>query len=196
MKLFKPRQFRLSIYDVDYQALRRWNFKAIFFDVDNTILPYDETEVSEEAKDLILALKEIGFDIWILSNGKKERVQHITSQLGINGIWKAGKPFLGRFQKARKSAHLKRRDCVVIGDQIFTDVLMANMGGVFSILVQPISLIRDETITKIKRPLERSVIKNMRLKAKGMTDKFAFIRAFRLRNGKGVETSSPEETEN
>lgn len=169
MRFFsRPRQYRFSIYDIDYAALKRWGFKALFFDVDNTILPYDETEVSEKAKELIRTLKEMGFDVWILSNGKEARVRHITSQLEIKGIWKAGKPFLGKFRKARRKAGLKRKECVVIGDQIFTDVWVANAEGAFSILVQPISLVRDETVTRIKRPLEKKLIEGMRLKARGL----------------------------
>ncbi|MCF0135294.1 MAG: YqeG family HAD IIIA-type phosphatase [Lachnospiraceae bacterium] len=168
MRVFRPRQYRRSIYEIDYAALRRWGFKAVFLDVDNTILPFDESEVSDEALHLIDYLKELGFKIWILSNGKEERVKHITSQLGIYGIWKAGKPFLTRFRKKRREAGLKRRECIVIGDQIFTDVLMANLEGAYSILVQPISLVRDEAITKIKRPLEKKLIESMQLKVKDL----------------------------
>ena len=45
-----------------------------------------------------------------------------------------------------------------MGDQIFTDVIGANRCNMFSILVKPIEE-KDYLLTKIKRPLEKLVIK-------------------------------------
>ena len=46
----------------------------------------------------------------------------------------------------------------MVGDQIFTDVIGANRCNMFSILVKPIEE-KDYLITKIKRPLEKFIIK-------------------------------------
>ncbi|MBZ4668522.1 MAG: YqeG family IIIA-type phosphatase, partial [Defluviitaleaceae bacterium] len=49
-------------------------------------------------------------------------------------------------------------ETALIGDQIFTDVWGGNKAGIKTILVVPVSE-RDEWVTKIKRGLERIVIK-------------------------------------
>ena len=53
---------------------------------------------------------------------------------------------------------LKIKNIAVIGDQIFTDVIGANRSQMFSILVKPINE-KDIWVTKIKRPIENSIIK-------------------------------------
>ena len=161
---FMPNDYRISIYEVNYEALKEQGIKAVFFDIDNTILPYDKDEVSDRTRELFDHLKEIGLTVWILSNGKRERVERITSQLKIRGVWRAGKPFLFNFRKARRSNGFLPFECAVIGDQIFTDVWVANAEGALSILVRPISFKKDEKITRIKRPIERMMLKIMDLK--------------------------------
>ena len=50
------------------------------------------------------------------------------------------------------------KEAALIGDQIFTDVLCGNRAGVVSILTAPICD-RDQFVTKIKRGIEKQVLK-------------------------------------
>lgn len=60
--------------------------------------------------------------------------------------------------RAKELLQLSEENIGVVGDQVFTDVVGANKCKMFSILTKPIDK-RDILITKIKRPLERIVIK-------------------------------------
>ncbi|MCD8237915.1 MAG: HAD hydrolase-like protein [Clostridiales bacterium] len=56
-----------------------------------------------------------------------------------------------------KKTGLKPSQCAIVGDQIFTDVLLGNLNGVYSILVKQADK-KDELITAVKRPLEKIVL--------------------------------------
>ena len=56
---------------------------------------------------------------------------------------------------------VKRQEAVLIGDQVFTDVLCANLAGAVSILVEPIEL-EHFPFFKLKRRLEKLVLRGGR----------------------------------
>ena len=49
-------------------------------------------------------------------------------------------------------------ECVVIGDQIFTDILGANLAGMKSILLEPIELETKQKFIAFKRKIERPML--------------------------------------
>lgn len=54
--------------------------------------------------------------------------------------------------------NLEKSQVAIVGDQIFTDVYGGNRTGIHTVLVVPVSD-KDELITKVKRGIERQVIK-------------------------------------
>ena len=42
----KPDAYYKNIYEIDYKELKNIGIKNIFFDVDNTIIPYTEDKVT------------------------------------------------------------------------------------------------------------------------------------------------------
>jgi len=56
---------------------------------------------------------------------------------------------------------LKKDEVVMVGDQIFTDVLGANKFGIKSILVNPISK-KEGIFTLVKRPFEKIVLNKLK----------------------------------
>ena len=55
---------------------------------------------------------------------------------------------------------LKKEEVIMIGDQVFTDVLGANRFGIKSILVNPINK-KEGPFTLIKRPFEKIILKKL-----------------------------------
>jgi predicted HAD superfamily phosphohydrolase YqeG len=49
---------------------------------------------------------------------------------------------------------------VVVGDQIFADILAGNLASVFTILVTPIKPEQEHWFTRIKRPWEKIVLRS------------------------------------
>ena len=68
-------------------------------------------------------MKEHGIKVTIVSNNNERRVKLFSEPLGIPFIYKARKPMGRAFKRAVSSMDLKKEDCVVIGDQLLTDVL-------------------------------------------------------------------------
>lgn len=162
MEQFRPKEYVMSVYDIDFDSIKRKGIKALFFDVDNTFKPFDTKEIPEEAVALMQRLKQMGFICCILSNGTKERVQQALAAFGLEkGVWRAGKPFRFQIKRLMNQLNVEPTESAMIGDQVFTDVWGANRAGVYSILVKPVDLGHDEKTVHARRGLERKVIRRL-----------------------------------
>lgn len=147
-----------NIKDVDIEKLKENNIKGIILDVDNTLIDLDR-KLLEGAEEWCNNLKEQNIKFCILSNSnKKEKVKKVAKLLDIPYIYFGTKPLKRGFKKAKEMLNLPFNELAIIGDQIFTDVIGANRSQMFSILVKPINE-KDIWVTKIKRPIENSIIK-------------------------------------
>ena len=158
LKLFLPDDYYISIYNIDFEKLYKEGYKGIIFDIDNTLVPYDVKYPTKENKELFNSLKDIGFKICLLSNNNKERVYTYSQDVTINAIPKGLKPLKRNINKAIGLLKTNKEETVIVGDQIFTDVLGGNRVGIKTILVKPISE-KEEWISSIKRSSESFIIK-------------------------------------
>lgn len=157
LKRFFPDYYIDSIFEIDTDKLKKQGIKALVFDIDNTLVPYDVEEPTKEIIDYFEELQEKGFKICLFSNNNKERVIRFNKGLRLIAIHKANKPLKGKFKIAMDLLGTDKSSTAIVGDQIFTDVYGGNRTGITTILVAPVSD-KDEWITKIKRGLERRVI--------------------------------------
>ena len=128
-----------SVQKIPFVLLERDNIKGIMFDVDNTISTMGKG-VTKECYEWICEAKELGYKVCILSNSiNLRKVKKIMKDLDVNGLYFARKPSIRGFEMALNLLELKKEEVVMVGDQIFTDVLGANRFGVKSILVKPIN---------------------------------------------------------
>lgn len=158
MALLFPDQYVQSVYEIDFDQLKDANIDTLLFDVDNTLEVYTTPFPGEKVQALFEELKDKGFSVRLVSNGKEPKVRLYASMLKIGYYFRAGKPSPKYFKLAMKELHTEPARTAVIGDQIFTDVLGGNLSGCYSILTEPISRSIDETITAVKRPLEKVVM--------------------------------------
>ncbi len=158
LKRFYPTHYFESVKHIDYDALLKNGRKSLIFDLDNTLAPFDIVEPNDEIIQFINGLKEKGFKVCLVSNNKGKRVEIFNQKLGLPIVSKAGKPKLGGITRAINLLESKKEECVMIGDQMFTDVWVGNRLGIVSILVKPIAN-RDEFTVKLKRGVERQVFK-------------------------------------
>ncbi len=157
LKRFYPDYYIKSIFEIDIDDLQSKGIKALIFDIDNTLVPYDIPVPSKEIIKFFSHLQEKGFKICLFSNNNKERVLRFNSGLKLLAIHKANKPLTIKFKRAMKLLGTNKNSTAIVGDQIFTDVYGGNRAGVTTILVTPVSD-KDEWITKVKRGIERSII--------------------------------------
>ncbi len=160
---FIPKMIVETVYDIDYNKLYDEGKRFILFDLDNTLLPYDILYADDELRNLINNIKNIGFNLMIVSNNKNERVTNFCKDLNIDCITSAKKPFKKGFKKALKklSCH-NRKEAISIGDQLMTDVLGSNRTNIECILVKPLKKSNEKWYTRSNRRMEKHVLKRIK----------------------------------
>lgn len=142
------------VTEVSLTELWQSGIRVIFVDLDNTLTAWGSREVSEPVKRWVEEAKARGFQVVIVSNaGFRGRVTQVANALGVIGIAAAGKPRRFVFRRYLEWKGLTVRQAVMIGDQIFTDILAAKRAGMKAILVEPLTERRFIT-GRIQRPLE------------------------------------------
>lgn len=156
IKLFIPKMYVRSFKTLSLEALWEKGIKVLICDIDNTLAPHDVEVPGEEAIKFINRAKEIGFKVAIASNNTKDRVALFTKDLDIFYINSALKPFPFVFIRIARHFHVSLSQMAMMGDQLLTDMLGANLVGVYTVLSSPLVL-RDIPITKMNRKVENRI---------------------------------------
>jgi len=163
IKKFFPEKYIESVFEIDIEKLKSESIEALIFDIDNTLVPYFVPNANERIKMLFSKIKDKGIKVGVLSNNKEHRVSLFCRDLNIEYVHKAGKPGIKGLGRLFKKLGVKnQKNTVIVGDQVFTDVLCGNRMGIHTILVKPVSK-KDAFGTWIKRGIESLVI-NLYLK--------------------------------
>ena len=135
------------------------NIKALILDVDNTLIPYEESEPTPRVLTWLHTLQEKGIAVSFVSNNHKQRLDTFNAALGYPAFYHGCKPFPHKMRLAMRAMGADKKHTANLGDQIFTDVIAGRLLGVrYSFLVPPI---KDKTdwFTRLKRYLERPYVK-------------------------------------
>lgn len=156
MGLFSPTVTKHRAGDVTPQLLQSLGARAVLLDVDNTIATYTSHEPVPGAVDWARGLSDAGFRVVIVSNNYRKRVAKFAARFGLGFISFAIKPLPFGYVRAARMLRFRCRDCVIIGDQIFTDVIGANLCGMKSVLLEPIEPEEGWTF-RVRRYFERGL---------------------------------------
>jgi len=156
LKTFYPDRTSVSAYDIPYEELYARGIRALIFDIDNTLTEHGKP-ATERTIDLMKRLKQIGFRICLLSNNKEARVKMFNEKIGVDYIFKAGKPGRAGYERAMETMGSTKDTTVFVGDQLFTDVWGAKRTGIESWLVEPIDK-HEEIQIVLKRYLEKPIL--------------------------------------
>lgn len=157
-KSFYPDCYMNSTYEIDFDAYYEKGYRGIIFDIDNTLVPHG-APADERSKALFAHLKELGYQVVLLSNNKEPRVKMFNDVVKVSYIFKAGKPLVKNYLKAMEMMGTNKDNTIFVGDQLFTDVWGAKRTGIHNILVQPIDK-KEEIQIVLKRYLEKIVLKS------------------------------------
>ena len=161
MEKYLPDIYQKSIYTVDYSKLLNKGIKCLLFDLDNTIVSPDSTQMPQKAKELFTSLKQKGFRVVLFSNSLKHRVKLFAKYLDIEFYASARKPMPNKFQKIMKEYNYNITELAIIGDQLLTDIVGGNKIGITTVLVNPVSN-KDHIFSKINRKIENHLMEKMR----------------------------------
>ncbi len=160
MGLLTPTVALRKVTEITPELLKEMGIDAILLDVDNTLAPPTEKTPYEGVQQWIDTIKNSGFAVVICSNNFHSRITPFSESVGLDCVAMSMKPFPIGFNRAKKKLHEKPKAVVVVGDQIYTDVLGANLAGMQSILLEPRSEEKGLTIW-IRRKLEVGIRKKL-----------------------------------
>lgn len=161
MSLFYPDLFVNKLTDISYNLLYSMKIKTVLLDIDDTISPNLLYFVPQNIKDWVEMLKAQSLSLIIITNSSYNRANFFAKRLQIPFIYRAMKPLPFSIYKAINLISGSKSNTIIIGDQIFTDVLAAKLAGIKSILVEPLSKSGSRSL-RLKRHLEDLIKNNIR----------------------------------
>ncbi|ABO49552.1 HAD superfamily (subfamily IIIA) phosphatase, TIGR01668 [Desulforamulus reducens MI-1] len=156
-----PKLFVPSLFDINLSDLKRAGIKAILFDIDNTLIPWDRKDLDPKIEKWFRSLGQEGFKLCFVSNNDERRVIALTSLLQVPGVHKAAKPRRKGLRRALRILGTDIHETALVGDQVFTDVLAGNRLGLYTILVAPLAG-KEFIGTRINRKLEKLVLRRIK----------------------------------
>lgn len=170
MPLFYPTLYRRRITDLTADTLRALGVRGILLDVDNTLTTHDNPVPDARVSAWLSEMRQAGFALTVVSNNRDERVRPFAEAIGLSFQARAAKPLPRGYRAAARSMGLTPRQCVAVGDQIFTDILGANLAGMKSVLLEPIELEVEQKFIVFKRRFERVLLGTRRAKRRREED--------------------------
>lgn len=126
-----------SLPSIDLENLWSAGKRLILLDVDNTLVKWGTEDFAPPVVEWVERAKARGFELCIISNTRKrERLARLAEKLGIVTVAGKFKPSRVMFRLAMIKFKRKPEETVMIGDQLFTDVLGANRSGIEAIWVR------------------------------------------------------------
>lgn len=158
MSVIHPDRYFTRITSIDVKRdLLDCGYWNVLLDIDNTILTRDTHEVPEDVKQWLDDARCQGVIFCLVSNNFHHGVYDLSRRLGLPIVAKAVKPLPHAYLLARRKIHAKRRNTVVIGDQLITDVFGAHFLGMPAYLLRPL-VKHDLKHTLILRNVERVIM--------------------------------------
>lgn len=157
MPLFLPKKRFRRVTDIGYGYLKKNNIKALILDVDNTLSTHHSQTPYNGVDKWLRDMESKGIKLLILSNSKKRRVEPFANLLKLDFLSLGCKPLPFGLIRAKHKLGFKAKETAMVGDQVFTDTIGANLCGIHTILLEPIKY-EDGKSFKIRRKLEKRII--------------------------------------
>lgn len=165
MNFLFPTGLEKSFVDIKVSKLKNMNINAVFLDMDNTLSIPRTFKLLPNVLSKINEMQQNGIKCIVISNNYRKNVEPLAKKLDLPFVSFSMKPFGRGFIMAKRRVNEKSENILVVGDQIFTDIVGANLFGMKSILLEPITL-EEPFNVRLKRKLEsriRKKIKNKKL---------------------------------
>ncbi len=157
---FHPTSYVPRVWEIDLEKLRADGVRGIIIDLDNTLVGYRALDPAPGVTEWIARAPEYGIAIVMLTNNATDWARAMAERLGLPIIPNARKPLPRGFRRALGLLGVPRDAVLVVGDQLFTDVIGAKLFGVRVILVDPI-VRHDPLNTWPLRMLERWLLRDL-----------------------------------
>lgn len=157
MHALRPYRHYRDVAAIDLDALATAGVRGLLVDLDNTLLPRDTGVMPRFVTSWVGQARE-RFAICLVSNNWHEPVHVVARELGLPLVARAVKPLPFALWAGMRRIGVRPRECAIIGDQLFTDVLGGNLVGARTVLVDPLSS-ADLAHTLLLRKLEARIMR-------------------------------------
>lgn len=137
MALFQPDDWFCDVTRITPEYLKKRDIRALILDVDNTLTAHGSQHLPPEVEAWLDTMRAAGIGLTIASNNWEKRVAPFAQKIGLDHVSFSLKPLPKGLAAARKKFGLPRKNIALVGDQIFTDCLGANLYGITMLLVTP-----------------------------------------------------------
>ena len=155
--IFRPTYVFNDITGITPKFLKRKHIKGIVLDIDNTLTTHNNPVPPQSSMDWLARVKKTGIKLIIVSNNKPPRVEPFAQLLDLEYVANGRKPLTYGINEAVRRMGFEKCDIAAIGDQIFTDIMGANLAGIRSCFVYPLE---PETSLpfRFKRTIEKPLL--------------------------------------
>lgn len=165
-----PDAYYKDIYSIDYSNLKKIGIKNLFFDIDNTLMTYQDEYPPDRVKTFVKKLKYNDFNVSLISNARYKRVSKIAKHLDIEEFYYLSlKPFKKNYKKILNKHNID--DSIFIGDQFTTDLIGAKRNNFKFIFVDRMNEI-EPLNTRLLRLYEKKLMK--KYKKENLFEKYKY----------------------
>lgn len=157
-KTLMPDYVLASFRDVTPVFMKKIGAKALISDIDNTLVPYETAEATDEIIAWVGSLREAEIPITFVSNNKPNRVERFNQKLGCTAFADVHKPSAKYIMKSCEITGISPKETLFLGDQLLTDVWAARKCGMKAAIVPPIND-KKTLFFKMKRLIEKPYMK-------------------------------------
>jgi uncharacterized protein len=157
LDLVTPHRQLERLGDLSAADLRERGIESLLVDLDGTLKDHYAAALDQEAAAWVRAIRAEGIQLCIVSNGAGPYVERFARQLDVPFIGRACKPLTGGCRKIIDRLGLDPARTAIVGDQLFTDILVGRWLGICAIAVRSINT-AEPWHTRLKRPLERWIL--------------------------------------
>ncbi len=128
----------LALPSLPIQHFLEIQTKVLFLDVDGTILSGKEINIHQSVREWVTESKK-HLQVHLLSNNPSvNRIGSVANQLGLTFTCGAAKPRKKALMKTLEELNTNPSEAAIIGDRLFTDILVGKRIGLYTVLVKPL----------------------------------------------------------
>ncbi len=126
----------LPIYMISQSELQKKGVNSLLLDVDGTLINRKSNMIPKAVKNWIIESKKL-FSLYLISNNpSKKRIAKIAKELNLRYKYNASKPRKKITLSAINEIGIESKNIAIIGDRIFTDIIVGNRCNIKTILVK------------------------------------------------------------
>ena len=161
MGLFRATRYVASLPLLSVEELVDEGVRLVLLDRDNTCVPRDASTPPAEVMAWLERAREAGIRLCLVSNNfHSSQVRGSAELMGCEVVDHAMKPLPFALRRAMRLMGAVPGETVMVGDQVYTDVVAGNLARVRTVLVRPQSR-KDLWYTHIFRVFERLALRGV-----------------------------------